>query len=237
MNPIKSKSKKYGQRELQREGHRVVVFGKADKVGDMWLYNTQVMGFLDYPFMKKEGDDLIHFPGHEEVHKFIEDFSWDFGLMELIRFKHEVVSHCVSHLYMLSISSCLRKKEHSHRYTKESIVVLIGNGPSATDILREITPLAKQVHQAIRGPNFRLIKLEKHDEAWQHSMIECAHEDGKVVFQDGSIIDVDVIINCPGYKYYFPFLKSNGIVTVNDDHVGPLYKHVFSPSLTLGFLL
>ncbi|KAE8712156.1 Detected protein of unknown function [Hibiscus syriacus] len=115
---IKCESRKYGQRELQREGHRVVVFEKVDKVGGTWLYNTQVetdllgiypnqkivhsnlyrslrvnlprqvMGFLDYPFTKKEGCDPRHFLGHEEVFWFLEDFAWDFGLMELIQFEH-----------------------------------------------------------------------------------------------------------------------------------------------------
>ncbi|KAF3783522.1 hypothetical protein EJ110_NYTH32333 [Nymphaea thermarum] len=33
------------------------------------------------------------------------------------------------------------------------------------------------------------------------------------------------------YKYYFPFLETNGVVTVDDNRVGPLYKHVFPPSL------
>lgn len=33
------------------------------------------------------------------------------------------------------------------------------------------------------------------------------------------------------YKYHFPFLETNGIVTVDDNRVGPLYKHVFPPAL------
>ncbi|MBA0589553.1 hypothetical protein Gorai_018293 [Gossypium raimondii] len=131
---------------------------------------------------------------------------------------------------------------HSHSYRtpeqfENKIVVLIGNGSSAKDILKEISPLASQVHQAIRGPDSQLKRLENHDNAWQHSMtvtyqqIECARKDGKVVFQDGSIVDADVIIHCTGYKFHFPFLRSNGTVTVDDNRVGPLYKHVFPPSL------
>lgn len=33
------------------------------------------------------------------------------------------------------------------------------------------------------------------------------------------------------YKYEFPFLETNGEVTVDDNRVGPLYKHVFPPAL------
>lgn len=108
-------------RELKREGHHVTVFEKADRVGGLWLYTSrtdsdllgldpnreivhaslykslrvnlprQIMGFLDYPFAKKEGGDQRDFPCHEEMLKFLEDFAHDFGLMELIRFGHEVV--------------------------------------------------------------------------------------------------------------------------------------------------
>ncbi|XP_039005557.1 flavin-containing monooxygenase FMO GS-OX-like 3 [Hibiscus syriacus] len=92
------------------------------------------------------------------------------------------------------------------------LVVLIGNGPSAVDILKEISPLAKQVHMAVRTP-FKLLK------------IECAYKDGNVenFKMEQSLMQM--------YKYHYPFLKSNGIVTVDDNRVGPLYKHVFPPTL------
>jgi hypothetical protein len=33
------------------------------------------------------------------------------------------------------------------------------------------------------------------------------------------------------YRYHFPYLETNGIVTIEDECVGPLYKHIFPPSL------
>lgn len=108
-------------RELKREGHRVVVFEKSNRLGGTWVYDPRVetdplgldparevvhssvyrslrvnlprrlMGFLDYPFSKKEGGDPREYPGHEEMLRYLEDFSRDFGLAELIRFGHEVV--------------------------------------------------------------------------------------------------------------------------------------------------
>ncbi|KAL4353389.1 hypothetical protein GQ457_06G032780 [Hibiscus cannabinus] len=124
---------------------------------------------------------------------------------------------------------------HSHNYRtperfENKVVVLIGNGPSAVDLLKEISPLAKQVHVAVRS-SFPRLRVYNYDKALQHSMIECACKDGKVVFQDGAIVDADAIIHCTGYKYNYPFLKSNGIVSVDDNRVGPVYKHVFPPSL------
>ncbi|TYH99807.1 hypothetical protein ES332_A11G091100v1 [Gossypium tomentosum] len=297
-------------RELQREGHRVTVFEKANKVGGTWLYDSrvesdllgldpnreivhsslykslrtnlprQVMSFMDYPFVKRESGDRRPFPGHEEVLRFLQDFARDFGLMELIRFGHEVIRvelvDEVSHEWVVEsrtreTESRWESKEevfqavvicngkhaepkvaefpgrdtwpglqmHSHNYRtpeqfENKIVVLIGNGPSATDILKDISPLAKQVHLAFRGSDIMLINLKNYDNAWPHSPIECAHEDGKVVFQDGSIVEAEVIIHCTGYKLHLPFLKSNGIVTVDDNRVGPLYKHIFPPSLAPG---
>ncbi|KFK40585.1 hypothetical protein AALP_AA2G015000 [Arabis alpina] len=64
-----------------------------------------------------------------------------------------------------------------------------------------------------------------------HSMIERVHKDGSVVFQNGKTIVADVIMHCTGYKYHFPFLDTNGSVTVDDKRVGPLYKHIFPPTL------
>ncbi|KAM4072057.1 hypothetical protein ACB094_11G108600 [Castanea mollissima] len=125
---------------------------------------------------------------------------------------------------------------HSHNYRtpepfQNLIVVVIGNGPSAIDILTEISSVAKEVHQALRDSDIHFKKLESHDNIWQHSMIKCTKEDGKVVFQDGSFVYADVIKHCTGYKNHFPFLRTNGIVSVDDNRVGPLYKHVFPPQL------
>lgn len=62
-------------------------------------------------------------------------------------------------------------------------------------------------------------------------MIDSVHEDGRVVFKDGNAVCADVILHCTGYKYHFPFLETNGAVTVDDNCVEPLYKHVFPPAL------
>lgn len=108
-------------RELQREGHRVVVFEKGDRLGGLWIYDPRVdsdslstdptreivhsslyrclrtnlpkhiMGFLDYPFPTRENGDPRAFPGHEEVLWFLNKHAEDFKLAELVRFNSEVV--------------------------------------------------------------------------------------------------------------------------------------------------
>ncbi|XP_039167718.1 flavin-containing monooxygenase FMO GS-OX-like 2 isoform X2 [Eucalyptus grandis] len=52
-----------------------------------------IMGFLDYPLDAKPGvrDDPRPFPGHEEVLRFLQGFAADSGVVELVRFGHEVV--------------------------------------------------------------------------------------------------------------------------------------------------
>lgn len=108
-------------RELQREGHRVVIFEKAAEIGGTWKYNPEIesdplgidpnrkivhsslysslrtnlprhlMGFSDYPFNVKKNGELNNFPGHEEVLKFLNNFARDFGIFDLIRFNTEAV--------------------------------------------------------------------------------------------------------------------------------------------------
>lgn len=129
------------------------------------------------------------------------------------------------------------KQMHSHNYRvpepfQDQVVVIVGSSASAVDISRDIATVAKGVHIASRSSaNQAYGKQPGYDNLWLHPMIGCVHEDGNVVFQDGSLILADVILYCTGYKYHFPFLETNSIVTVDDNRVGPLYKHVFPPLL------
>lgn len=51
--------------------------------------------------------------------------------------------------------------------------MLIGNATSARDLLRDFSPVAKEVHQAIRGSDVQFKKLENHNNCWQHPMVSC----------------------------------------------------------------
>ncbi|KAL8552771.1 hypothetical protein ACS0TY_001453 [Phlomoides rotata] len=129
------------------------------------------------------------------------------------------------------------KQIHSHNYRvpepfRDQVVVLIGSSASADDISREIAKVANEVHIASRSAQIEDIgQLPGYDNIWLHSMISSVHKDGTVAFHDGDKIYADVILHCTGYKYHFPFLETNGIVTVEDNRVGPLYQHVFPPAL------
>ncbi|KAF3448375.1 hypothetical protein FNV43_RR09088 [Rhamnella rubrinervis] len=129
------------------------------------------------------------------------------------------------------------KQIHSHNYRlshpfRDKVVVLIGCSTSANDIGREVAGVAKEVHLACRSIGHETLGQQPgYDNIWRHPMIESVHNDGTVLFQDGSIVLAEFIMHCTGYKYYFPFLDTNGIVSTHDNRVGPLYKHVFPPEL------
>ncbi|KAF8020448.1 hypothetical protein BT93_G0996 [Corymbia citriodora subsp. variegata] len=231
-----------------------------------------IMGFSDYPFDAKPGvgDDPRPFPGHEAVLRFLQGFAADSGVVELVRFGHEVVrieravegrndewvvewrtrgGEASAEVFEAVVvcngkfteprlaefpgrSTWRGEQIHSHNYRvpepyKDKIVVIIGNGPSGIDIAKDVLHAAKEVHLASRETT----TFKIHGRLFQHSPIDHAEEDGKIVFQDGSSIYADAIIHCSGYKYHFPFLKTNEIVNVDDNCVAPLYQHVFPPAL------
>ncbi|KAK8325992.1 hypothetical protein V6Z12_A11G088500 [Gossypium hirsutum] len=206
--------------ELIRFGHEVVRVELTDEARHKWVVESRTRETESRWESKEEVFEAVVICNGKHTEPKIVEFpgrdAWP-GLQ--------------MHSHSYRTPEQFENKVFDHIQVQPICMVLIGNGSSANDILKEISPLASQVHQAIRGPGSQLKRLENHDNAWQHSMIECARKDGKVVFQDGSIVDPDVIIHCTGYKFHFPFLRSNGTVTVDDNRVGPLYKHVFPPSL------
>ncbi|XP_047076468.1 flavin-containing monooxygenase FMO GS-OX-like 4 [Lolium rigidum] len=130
------------------------------------------------------------------------------------------------------------KQLHSNTYRvpepfQGQVVVVIGCSVSAMDISRDIAAVAKEVHVASRSaPVATCERLPgHHTNLWFHSMVDHAEEDGSVVFQDGSRIKADVILHCTGYEYSFPFLGDDATISVDDNRVGPLYKHVFPPQV------
>ncbi|KAF5952902.1 hypothetical protein HYC85_010846 [Camellia sinensis] len=52
------------------------------------------------------------------------------------------------------------------------VLVMIGNGPSAFDISREIATVAKEVHLSSRSPqHLQVSKHDNHHNIWQHSKV------------------------------------------------------------------
>ncbi|KAH9313935.1 hypothetical protein KI387_022562, partial [Taxus chinensis] len=129
------------------------------------------------------------------------------------------------------------KQIHSFNYRvpepfTNQVVVLIGSSASAIDISLELKTVAKEVHLSVR-----MTYIEHKDNPVNrlnvqlHPTVRYLDENGTVVFEDGSSIIADSIIHCTGYSYSFPFLDTNGMMTVDDNRVGPLYEHIFPPLL------
>ncbi|XP_058744163.1 flavin-containing monooxygenase FMO GS-OX-like 2 isoform X5 [Vicia villosa] len=241
-------------KELHQQGHTVTIFEKNNRIGGTWVYDPktdsdplsinptreiihsslyhslrtnlprQVMGFLDYPFSKRESGDPRTFPGHEEVLRFLEDFAGEFGIHGLTRFETEVVK--------------VERKEKENEWVVESRVSR-GSDSVSREVFEAVVVCSGHFVEPKLGvvpgiENWRRFQMHSHNYRVPHSFkdqIECVHEDGLVTFEDGFSIYADAIIHCTGYKYHIPFLETNGIVTIEDNRVGPLYKHVFPPSL------
>uniref|UniRef100_A0A0A9GME7 Flavin-containing monooxygenase n=1 Tax=Arundo donax TaxID=35708 RepID=A0A0A9GME7_ARUDO len=126
---------------------------------------------------------------------------------------------------------------HSHSYRvpdpfAHQVVVIIGAKNSGGDISREIASVAREVHMVNRSsPAATCERLPSYHNLWLRSMVDRAEEDGSVVFRDGTSIKADVIMHCTGYKYSFPFLDDDdcSIISIDDNRIHPLYKHVFPP--------
>uniref|UniRef100_A0A251TRB9 Flavin-containing monooxygenase n=1 Tax=Helianthus annuus TaxID=4232 RepID=A0A251TRB9_HELAN len=100
------------------------------------------------------------------------------------------------------IKTWSRKQMHSHNYRVpepfRDQVIVIGSGPSAVDISRDIATVAKEVHMSSRSPLVKVAKSDKFNNMWQHSKIEYISKDGLITFQDGFSIDADIILHCTG---------------------------------------
>ncbi|KAK1653749.1 hypothetical protein QYE76_071554 [Lolium multiflorum] len=137
-----------------------------------------------------------------------------------------------------------RRQLHSHSYrTPEPFqgetVVVVGCGDSGKDIALDLCKVAREVHLTANSssvdeattPAMSRMLASHEDKLRLHPRIRRLHVDGRVEFADGSSVLADTVIYCTGYGYSFSFLDTGGAVAVEDEVVGPLFEHVFPPSL------
>ncbi|KAG5538625.1 hypothetical protein RHGRI_019252 [Rhododendron griersonianum] len=242
-------------RELLREGHRVVVYEKSNQPGGTWIYDTRVesdplgldpkreivhsslysslrtnlprhlMGFSDYPFTDRVYGDPRNFPGHEEVLKFLKDFAREFGLTELIRFETEVVRVERFDSGDDDYEWVVESRTSGASDEEEFQAVVVCTGHYAEPIVANLPGIEQWPGKQLHSHNYRV------PDPFQNQIYH-VYKDGTIEFEDGSRVYADVIVHCTGYKYSFPFLRTNGVVSIDDNCVGPLYKHVFPPQLS-----
>ncbi|XP_074648025.1 uncharacterized protein LOC141903691 isoform X2 [Tubulanus polymorphus] len=129
---------------------------------------------------------------------------------------------------------------HSHNYRHpesyiDKTVLLLGAGPSGQDIALDLAPLAKQVilshnHDRLQSPLPSNMKQTRGIKRFVGTDVVLLDDDSRI---DG----VDVIMYCTGYEYTFPFLSADCQVTVRDNRVYPLYKHLINISHPTQFLI
>lgn len=123
---------------------------------------------------------------------------------------------------------------HSHNYRKPDAfagkrVLLIGAMASGEDISREISTVADTVYLSARSwqnPDWANSTegIGARGNIFRKPNVKEFKSDGSVIFENGTSLECDVCMYCTGYKYHFPFI-SNDVVSVDDNHVAPLYEH------------
>ncbi|KKY21586.1 putative fad dependent [Phaeomoniella chlamydospora] len=115
--------------------------------------------------------------------------------------------------------------QHSKRYRnpkgfEDTNVLLIGGSTSATDIAKELGPIAKRIWQSTRNgpfdhPAFELPKnASRVAEIASFGPLQCNNASstaipGTVTLVDGSVLEnVDRVIVCTGYQFSLPFLSA-----------------------------
>jgi len=121
--------------------------------------------------------------------------------------------------------------EHSHRYRlpepyRNKTVVVLGASASGLDISLEIAKVANKVYLSHNLAEKVPSKFPENFE--QVSGVKSLKSGTKNTFilRDGSEVEADAILYCTGYEYSFPFLSASCKVSVKDNTVSPLYKHL-----------
>ncbi|KAF5274054.1 hypothetical protein FQR65_LT04452 [Abscondita terminalis] len=103
---------------------------------------------------------------------------------------------------------------------RDKKVLVIGTSISGVDIANQIVGVAHSVFLSQRIVTKTVI------DNVVNKPLAALFETNGVIFCDGSKEEIDVVIYCTGYEYKFPFLSESCGITVTDNWVRPLYKHV-----------
>lgn len=119
---------------------------------------------------------------------------------------------------------------------KDKRVLLLGARSSGVDICID---LRNSAHAVYLSHHHDRITHKLPDNVEQHLDVKEVFDDGTIHFQDGQTRQADVIIFCTGYDLSFPFFTNECGVTVKNNRITHLYKHIFNikyPSLSfIGF--
>ncbi|KAK4884073.1 hypothetical protein RN001_000344 [Aquatica leii] len=116
---------------------------------------------------------------------------------------------------------------HSSDYRNQNLyknkrVLVIGASYSGIDVANHIKSVTKKLCLSHWSPTN--VKIES---VVNKPAVSKMYPQG-AVFADGTVEEFDIVIYCTGYEYKFPFLDDSCGITVNDNWVKPLYKHVIN---------
>ena len=110
-----------------------------------------------------------------------------------------------------------------HSELQDKTVIVIGMGPSASDVVRLIKPISKKIYVINRRlENNHIIK----DNVYQVGGIKSILGDYTFLLENKDIIYANYIICATGYEYNIPFLNKE-YISYNNGSVKPLYQHIF----------
>ncbi|XP_031619214.1 dimethylaniline monooxygenase [N-oxide-forming] 2-like [Contarinia nasturtii] len=110
-------------------------------------------------------------------------------------------------------------------------VLIIGSGDSALDIIQLLRKTASRITVICRGTQSAqwqkmLQNLLSENFAVQRDVERLTQTGAK--FSDGSHQTFSVVIFATGYDYAYPFLSTECGITIDDNFVQPLYKHILN---------
>lgn len=126
------------------------------------------------------------------------------------------------------------KQLHSHNYRKPTIfegetVLLMGSGPSGLDLALHVGKYAKKVFRSHHNHRTygRDINIKLSDIVEEKPDISHLTSDS-VVFVDGSVEKISMVVYATGYDFTYPFLSTDCGVSVEEKNIRPLFKHIIN---------
>uniref|UniRef100_A0AAQ4PQ38 Flavin-containing monooxygenase n=2 Tax=Gasterosteus aculeatus aculeatus TaxID=481459 RepID=A0AAQ4PQ38_GASAC len=129
---------------------------------------------------------------------------------------------------------------HSHSYkfaepfAGQSVVVL-GAKASGLDISIELAGVGAQVTLSHGQPP---LTCPLPAGVQQSCPVVAVEEDGRLLFQDGSVSGADILMFCTGYNFRFPYLDGPQLGLRIEDHLlSPLYRFMMPPAFPSLFFI
>ncbi|XP_060532608.1 senecionine N-oxygenase-like [Cylas formicarius] len=119
--------------------------------------------------------------------------------------------------------------DHSHNFRdaerfKGKRVLVVGAGPSGLDLTLQASTVAEYV--VLSHHSSEPINTQYPPNVELRPDVKRVIEFNKVEFVDGTCCCFDEILHCTGYRYSFPFLHESCGISVDENHIEPLYKHM-----------